>query len=140
MELSSNLALRPPRAHLTATGELDAFAAARIRPGLEEAIDLGCTQFNIDVSDVTFVDAAGLGILVRLINTVTLLGGGIEIVAASSRFRRTARMAGLGAAFGLEPPVDVRATSVPAAASRRDRRVVGAPPPSTQHAASRAGG
>lgn len=101
MDLFSTLSLHPPTAHLVATGELDGFSSARLRHRIDDAIDGGCTSFTVDVSGVTFVDAGGLGTLVRLSNAVTAVGGSLAVVAASPRFRQVAEIAGLGTAFEL---------------------------------------
>jgi anti-sigma B factor antagonist len=102
MDFFSALTLDAPRAHLVARGELDAFAAAQLRQRLDEAVDRGCVSFTVDASAVTFVDAGGLGMLVRLCNTVAPFGGAVEVVAASRRFRQTAELVGLGPALGLD--------------------------------------
>lgn len=102
MELLWTLALHPPHAHLVGRGEFDAFSAGRIRERLEDAIDSGCIHFTLDASEVTFIDAGGLGLLVRLRNAVVPFGGGVAVTAASGRFRRVARLAGLDDAFDLD--------------------------------------
>jgi anti-sigma B factor antagonist len=107
MDFFSALSLDAPKAHLVVRGELDAFAAARLRERLDDAVDRGCVSFTVDTSAVTFVDAGGLGMLVRLRNTVAPFGGAVDIMAASRRFRQTAELVGLGSALGLDllPPV-----------------------------------
>lgn len=98
----SALSLHPPAAHLLAQGELDGFAAVHLRQRLDEAVAGGCLAFDVDASEVTFVDAGGLGSLVRLRNAVLPVGGRVTVVAASPRFREVARIAGLARAFGLD--------------------------------------
>ena len=102
MELRWTLSLDPPHAHLVGRGEFDAFDAGRIRERLEDAIDTGCIHFVLDASEVTFIDAGGLGLLVRLRNAVLPFGGGITVTAASGRFRRVVKLAGLEDAFDLD--------------------------------------
>ncbi len=111
MDLFSALSLHPPTAHLVAKGELDGFTTVRLRQRVDEAIDGGCISFTVDVSGVTFVDAGGLGTLVRLSNAVAAVGGSVDIVAASPRFRWVAEAAGLGTAFAVRPTV-IRPTVV----------------------------
>ncbi len=101
MDAIITVALSPPQAHLVVRGELDAFAALPLHRRLEEAIDTGCTHFRLDLSEVSFIDAGGLGALVRLGNLVAP-GGTVTVVAASPRYRKVAEIAGLGRAFGLD--------------------------------------
>lgn len=113
MDFFSTLSLDAPDAHLAAQGELDAFAAAQLRTRLDEAVDRGCVSFTVDTSGLSFVDAGGLGLLVRLRNDVVPYGGSVTVVATSPRFRQVATLAGLGEALGLDllpdPDVDLTA-------------------------------
>ena len=102
MELFSTLAMDPPRAHLRLVGELDGFAASLLRARLDEAAFAGCTEYVVDLSGVSFVDAGGLGVLIRLRNIVMALGGSVEFAAASTSFRWVARLALLETTFGLD--------------------------------------
>jgi anti-anti-sigma factor len=102
VDFFSALSLYAPHAHLLAKGELDAFAALALSHHLDEAIDRGCISYTVDASAVTFVDAGGLGVFVRLSNAVTPLGGTVTITAASPRFRQVAELVGLGTALGLD--------------------------------------
>jgi anti-anti-sigma factor len=102
MDFFSALALHAPNAHLVAKGEFDAFAAHTLYRRLDNAIDHGCISYTVDASAVTFVDAGGLGMLVRLSNTVAPFGGTVIVTAASPRFRQIAELVGLGDAFGLD--------------------------------------
>ena len=101
MDLFSALALHPPSAHLVVKGELDAFTAVRLQDRIDEAVDNGCLSFALDLDAVSFVDAGGLNLLVRLSNQVTPYGGSVSVVAASGQFQRVARIAGLGNSFEL---------------------------------------
>ena len=102
MEFFSALSLDSPDAHLVIKGEFDAFCVAQLRQRLDEAIDRGCIDFVVDASAVTFVDAGGLGALVRLRNTVAPLGGTLVVSAASPRFRQVAGFVGLCELFGID--------------------------------------
>ena len=127
MDFFSALSLYAPRAHLVANGELDAFAAVELRHRLDEAIDRGCLHFTIDTSAVTFVDAGGLGTLVRLSNTVAPFGGTVAVVATSPKFRQVAELVGLQEVLGLDmlpdalPPVPTRVLRRTRPAAHRGR-------------------
>jgi anti-anti-sigma factor len=102
MDFFSALSLCAPNAHLVVKGELDAFAAVALNRRLDGAIDRGCICYSVDASDVTFVDAGGLGAFVRLSNAVVPFGGIVTITAARPRFRQVAELVGLGATLGLD--------------------------------------
>jgi len=102
MDFFSALSLDAPNAHLLAKGEFDVCAAIALYDRLDEAIDRGCVCYTVDVSAVSFVDAGGLGMLVRLSNAVAPFGGTVTVTAASPRFRQIAELVGLGNAFGLD--------------------------------------
>jgi ABC-type transporter Mla MlaB component len=62
----------------------------------------GFVSSTVDASAVTFVDAGGLGALVRLRNTIAPFGRTVTVIAASPRFRQVADLAGLAEPFGLD--------------------------------------
>ena len=101
MEFSTTLSVRAEQAHLTVSGDLDAFTALRLRRPAHEALDLGCRHFTVDLTDLTFIDAAGLGALVRLCNVAPRVGGSFRLVNAGPVFLRTCDLAGLSAAFRI---------------------------------------
>lgn len=122
MNLAILLSPSPPHAHLVLAGELDAFEAIALRHRLDEALDAGCTHFTVDATDVTFIDAGGLGALVRLRNAVRAVGGDVEMSAASWIVRWVADTVGLSAAFGLERCVRPRSARAGSLRSRRSTR------------------
>ena len=104
MEFSAAVSFEGDHVHLCVVGELDVFTASGLRRQLQDALAQGGTRFKVDAADVTFVDAAGLGELVRLRNAVTPVGGTVTFVAASPAFRRACQVAGLTRAFRLSAP------------------------------------
>jgi len=73
----------------------------QVRWQLDDALARGCTQFTVDVSGLTFIDATGLDGFVRLHNATTQLGGTVSFVATSPAFRRVCGFTGLAEAFRL---------------------------------------
>lgn len=57
--------LDPPHARLGLSGELDALGCLVLETHLEQALAAGCRSFELDLPRVSFIDAAGLGALVR---------------------------------------------------------------------------
>lgn len=102
MDFFSALSLNPPKAHLVVRGELDRLASHQLRDRLDEAVNSGCISFTLDASAVTFLDAGGIGLLVRLRNDLAPYDGSVAVTAASRRFRQVVDLTGLGAVFGLD--------------------------------------
>ena len=102
MNFTSALTLRPPQARLTVAGELDLSSARSVRRDVDDALADGTTDFVVDASAVTFVDAAGLRAFVRLRNATVARNGRLTFVAPSAAFVWVCGMAGLQRAFGLE--------------------------------------
>ena len=48
------------------SGELDIDQAVRVREQLDKVIDAGTVRFVIDLSDVSYIDSTGLGMLVAV--------------------------------------------------------------------------
>ena len=103
MEFCSSVHVHADHARLALVGPLDAFSARRVGRQLDDAVARGCADFVVDASGVTFVDAAGLSVFVRLSNTVRAHGGSLRFEATSPRFRWVCELAGLDNPLGLEP-------------------------------------
>ena len=101
MEFSSDVRRHRGHAHLTVAGSLDAFSRWQVTRQVEDAVAHGCRDFVVDAGDVTFLDAGGLGALVRLRNTTRATGGVLRFASASPRFRWVCGVAGLEESFGL---------------------------------------
>lgn len=102
MQFTSAVQLHPPRAHVTVSGELDVLSSRSMRRKVDDMLADDTTEFTVDASQVTFVDAAGLGAFVRLRNAALAREGRLTFVAASDPFVWVCEMAGLRRAFGLQ--------------------------------------
>ena len=101
MDFNLNVAIDPPRATLTAHGELDIFTARQVSRQLVEAMTAGCRQVLVDVGGVTFVDASALGVFARAFATLQTDDGSLGFVETSPPFRRLCKMTGLDVVFDL---------------------------------------
>jgi anti-sigma B factor antagonist len=102
-DFESVLRTEPPIAHVTATGELDAFTSRELSRQVNRAFDAGCTTFRLHLGGLTFIDAAGIGLLVRLRVTAMEVGGALELVEVSQCVRRLCTILELGPVLGLDP-------------------------------------
>lgn len=71
-------------ATVVVTGRLDALEARSLRTSLQDHIADGMTRIAVDLSDVTFVDSAGLAALVKGMKDTRQAGGDLRLVSPSS--------------------------------------------------------
>jgi anti-sigma B factor antagonist len=102
-------------------GEIDVAAAAESRVFLLAALGDGRGRLVVDVTDVTFIDASGLGVLVFVAKTAARDGGWLRLVGANPMLRR---MMGITCLTAVLPAYDtVRAAAeAPATAVPRPRQ------------------
>lgn len=93
----------PPSVRVTACGEMDAFAAPQMVTPVYEAFAAGCRHVRLDLSNVTFIDAGGVGQLIRLYNLAHEANGTLTIDAASTCVRRVCTLVGVEKTLGVEP-------------------------------------
>ena len=78
----------PPSATVVLDGEIDIATAPAIRRLLMAAISGGNAHLAVDMSGVTFIGAAGIGVLVAAANRAREAGGGLSLLAPSRQVRR----------------------------------------------------
>ena len=77
----------PPSATVVLDGEIDIATAPAIRRILLAAISGGNVHLAVNMSGVTFIDAAGIGVLVAAANRARQAGGGLSLLAPSRQVR-----------------------------------------------------
>ena len=78
----------PPSATVVLDGEIDIATCPAIRRFLLAAISGGNVHLAVNMSGVTFIDAAGIGVLVAVANRAREAGGGLLLLAPSRQVRR----------------------------------------------------
>jgi anti-sigma B factor antagonist len=78
----------PPSATVVLGGEIDVATAPAIRRLLMAAISGGNAHLAVDMSGVTFLGAAGIGVLVTAAHRAREAGGGLSLLAPSRQVRR----------------------------------------------------
>lgn len=89
---------------VTAIGEVDIATAAQLRDRLAGPAD-GGQQVIVDLSGVSFIDAAGLGVLARAAARTAARGGSLQLAAASRPVRRMLAVTGLDGSIPLAATV-----------------------------------
>ena len=90
---------------VVARGELDAYTAPSLRADLHKVITGGNTRVIVDLTQVPFVDASGLGVLVGALAKVRRAGGELRLVG-QRRLSRLLEIAWLHHALPLFPSSD----------------------------------
>jgi anti-sigma B factor antagonist len=73
---------------LAVAGDVDLYVAGELEDRLAEAADGGAKILVLDLSDVTFVDSMGLGVLVGGMKRLRSSGGELHLVVSSPEVQR----------------------------------------------------
>ena len=85
-----------PRMHARLCGELDHHSAEQARNMLDTMLhDITIRDLTLDLSGVTFMDSAGLGVILGRYRILSLRGGKLTVCVMSSAIDRIFRMSGL---------------------------------------------
>ncbi|SNR36026.1 STAS domain-containing protein [Actinomadura mexicana] len=91
---------------ITITGDLDIASAPSLREPLEIALRDAGPLVVIDLSEVTFCDAAGLALLTGARRLTEPDGVALVLAAPSPHMVRLLRVSGLSRIFSVRPTVD----------------------------------
>ena len=85
-----------PRMHARLCGELDHHSAEQARNMLDTMLhDITIRDLTLDLSGVTFMDSAGLGVILGRYRILSLRGGKLTVCGMSSAIDRIFLMSGL---------------------------------------------
>lgn len=91
-----NATKRGARLTVQLIGELDHHSAERARIMMDTMLhDVSVRELLLDMSQVTFMDSAGLGVVLGRYRTLNLRGGKLIVSGVSSPIDRIFRMSGL---------------------------------------------
>ena len=89
---------------LRPAGEVDVAAVAVLRPGWLALCEVTQPELVVvDLTDVTFLDGAGVGLLVALHNRQQSHGGRVHLRSVPRRVAKVLRLTGVAALFPVEP-------------------------------------
>ncbi|MEV0274853.1 STAS domain-containing protein [Streptomyces sp. NPDC050610] len=80
-------------------GELDIWSTVTLAGHVESLLDRSCPDVVVDLRAVTFLDASGLRMLLRIKHQVADKGGALRIVRPSPRVWRVLRLTRLDRSF-----------------------------------------
>ena len=84
------------------SGELDVHAAGAVEDELAQVIDNGARGVIVDMMGTSFVDSAGLGVLLTAARTTRYGGGTFVIAADDARILRVLQITGLDRTMHVE--------------------------------------
>ena len=86
-------------------GEIDIQSAPQLRDELLRVVRRHGPQLALDLAGVTFLDCAGVNVLLATRRRARLEGGWVRVTQASPRARRTISLLGLQEVFALSASV-----------------------------------
>jgi anti-sigma B factor antagonist len=84
------------------TGELDLHSARQVQTRLDELLDAGARSIVLDLMGVSFIDSAGLGVLLSASKSLRTSGGELVLAADDRRILRVLEITGLERAIHVE--------------------------------------
>ncbi|MER6004016.1 STAS domain-containing protein [Nonomuraea angiospora] len=97
--LGGAMASAPTLVHLS--GDIDIFTTARLRQRLLNTLDYSTDLLVLDLSQVTFCDAGGLGVLIGVQGRARARGITLALTGVPPRVARLLRITGLDRRFPM---------------------------------------
>ncbi|NEB81895.1 STAS domain-containing protein [Streptomyces sp. SID14478] len=90
---------------LTLAGEIDLAESPAVREAVDELIAADRAHLVWDLQAVTFMDSAGLGVLVHAMRAAEARHGGVRLAGAGEQVQRLLELTGLAAVVEMFPDV-----------------------------------
>jgi len=74
---------------ITVCGQIDMFSAPEFREVLTDIINKGSKYLIVNMTEITFIDSSGLGVLLSILRTVRPMGGTIALCGCDPTIMRT---------------------------------------------------
>ena len=87
-------------------GEVDVYTAPTLRQHLRDATGGSTPKVVVDMSEVTFLDSTGLGVLVGAMGRVREAEGTMRLVVNSDHILKVLRITGLDALIPVDADID----------------------------------
>ena len=101
MELGLNTASEGDYQVVAVVGELDVFTAPKLEALLQELVASGHVHLVVDLTEVSFLDSTGLGVMVKALKWVREKDGSLQVVAADERIVKVFKITGLDSVMSL---------------------------------------
>ena len=105
MDLEIGTSVAGGRTVVSVAGEVDVYTAPQLREHLDHEIDAGHHDLVVDLTNVTFMDSTGLGVLVGRLKQIRLHDGSMLLVCTHDRVLKVFVITGLDKVFAIYPTV-----------------------------------
>jgi anti-sigma B factor antagonist len=122
MELRLFVRRHGDRATIHIGGEIDLATCPHLQAVVVDLVDRGCHQLLVDLERVSFLDCAGIGVLVDARRRVQEHGGSVQLVRPRPLVWRVLTLTGMTTVFPIDTSLEEATTPTtwpPTAASRR---------------------
>jgi anti-sigma B factor antagonist len=92
--------------HVRLSGEIDTGVAVVLRQSLDDLIRDGKIRLLIDLSDVTFIDSTGLGVLLQTVKNLRRRRGRLAVACPNPHMRELFELVGHNLLFPVDETVD----------------------------------
>jgi anti-sigma B factor antagonist len=87
-------------------GEIDVYTAPVLREEISSLVDAEHTTIVVDLTQVSFMDSTGLGVLVGALKKVRTLGGDLALVINEEKILKVFRITALTQVFSIHPSLE----------------------------------
>ena len=101
-QFGASITIEAQRSSLGIRGEVDIATAPTLRGLVQLLIDQGSTRIVLDLANVTFLDASGLGVLSGASARLVRMGGGLTLRSVPRNVQRTLEISGVAALVEIE--------------------------------------
>jgi anti-sigma B factor antagonist len=96
----------PDVAVIAVAGQIDLYSAPEFKAATLRAIEEGATRLVIDLTNTSFIDSTGLGVLIGAMKRLAPCGGSVEIVCPDTSVQRLFEISGLARRFEIHESLD----------------------------------
>jgi anti-sigma B factor antagonist len=91
----------PTAVVLSLNGEVDLYTCPELKLNLLQVIDEGATVVVVDLTETTFIDSTGLGVLLRGVERLETEGGRLAVVCVDPNMTKIFEVTGLNRVFWI---------------------------------------
>jgi len=104
-ELDVSVGMLDGSALVTVSGEIDVYTSPLLQERLVEVLRDGSSRIVLDLSEVTFLDSTGLGVLITALKRCRSADGDLILVTAQPNVLKVLEITGLNDVFDVQESV-----------------------------------